>query len=381
MFDHEWGHGIDDNDAGGHPVQLERGLRATSRPSTACRPPASATASSRRSTTGCGPTADGTGFNTNEAQQGAAHCDTDCSGVRDADWAQAHPQHARHRRSASCARRACAGSGPCGRQVHCAAAPYPPGGLGPRGPRPPAAPFNFDSQTAFIIGNKLFYQGSGNIGAWHSCTCGGTLDGCGATNGYMQWLAADDDNGNLNDGTPHMTAIFAAFNRHGIACATPTAVNSGCSGGPSAAPTLTGAPATTRSRSTGAAVPGATRYWVFRSEGPRRLRLSARPSRRGDRPQLHRHPGGQRPAVLLQRRRRRARQRLLRPRQQLRDRARRRRSPTSLSPAPHYLHRPPGRHGDQHLHRPVDRGLRGPGHFSCTGLPPGGIRAASTRRW
>ncbi len=83
------------------------------------------------------------------------------------------------------------------------------------------APFNYDSQTAFIVGNKLFYQGSGNIGAWHSCTCGGTSDGCGATNGYMQWLAADDDNGNLNDGTPHMTAIYDAFNRHGIACATP----------------------------------------------------------------------------------------------------------------------------------------------------------------
>src|SRR5687768_17854989 len=35
---------------------------------------------------GCGNTADGTGFNQNEAQTGAAHCDLDCSGVRDADW-------------------------------------------------------------------------------------------------------------------------------------------------------------------------------------------------------------------------------------------------------------------------------------------------------
>ena len=68
----------------------------TSRPSTACRPPASATASSRPDD-GCGLTADGTGFNTNEAQTGAAHCDTDCSGVRDADWAEAQPEHAGHR--------------------------------------------------------------------------------------------------------------------------------------------------------------------------------------------------------------------------------------------------------------------------------------------
>ena len=46
----------------------------------------------------------------------------------------------------------------------------------------------------------------------------------------MNLLAADDDNGNLADGTPHMTAIHAAFNRHNIACATPAPVNSGCVG-------------------------------------------------------------------------------------------------------------------------------------------------------
>ena len=64
------------------------------------------------------------------------------------------------------------GSGPCGRQVHCAAAPSRQAAwdLVARDLR--GAPFNLDSQTAFIIGNKLFYQGSGNIGAWHACTCG-----------------------------------------------------------------------------------------------------------------------------------------------------------------------------------------------------------------
>ena len=58
-----------------------------------------------------------------------------------------------------------------------------------------------DSETAFLVGNRLFYQGSGNVGLWHACTCGVSSSGCGATNGYMQWLVADDDNGNLNDGT------------------------------------------------------------------------------------------------------------------------------------------------------------------------------------
>jgi hypothetical protein len=43
----------------------------------------------------------------------------------------------------------------------------------------------------------------------------------------MNWLAVDDDNGNILDGTPHMTALFSAFNRHGIAC-NAVAVSNGC---------------------------------------------------------------------------------------------------------------------------------------------------------
>jgi hypothetical protein len=45
--------------------------------------------------------------------------------------------------------------------------------------------------------------------------------GCGANSGYLSFLAADDDNGNLNDGTPHMSAIYKAFNDQEIACNTP----------------------------------------------------------------------------------------------------------------------------------------------------------------
>jgi hypothetical protein len=83
----------------------------------------------------------------------------------------------------------------------------------------------------------------------------------------MQWLTADDDNGNLADGTPHMTAIFDAFNRHGIACPTPTPVNSGCAGGPTAAPMLDATPGNFSVALSWTAVSGATRYWVFRTEG------------------------------------------------------------------------------------------------------------------
>ncbi|MES1245137.1 MAG: endopeptidase [Acidobacteriota bacterium] len=265
VFDHEWGHGLDDNDAAGVLSNSSEGyadIAAIYRLQSSCLGHGFFWTSNK----GCGNTADGTGFNQNEAQQGASHCDLDCSGVRDADWDR-HADHTPDTPLGFVCTSCLTGSGPCGRQVHCAAAPARQAAwdLVARDLR--GAPFNYDSQTAFVIGNRLFYQGSGNIGSWHSCTCGSSASGCGSTNGYMQWLTADDDNGNLNDGTPHMTAIFAAFNRHGIACATPTAVNSGCSAGPTGTSTLSATAGSNQAALSWTTVSGATRYWVFRSEG------------------------------------------------------------------------------------------------------------------
>jgi trimeric autotransporter adhesin len=265
VFDHEWGHGLDDNDAAGVLSNSSEGyadIAAIYRLQTSC------VGFGFRSTSnpGCGQTADLTGFNANEAQTGASHCDLDCSGVRDADWDR-HADHTPDTALGFVCTSCLTGSGPCGRQVHCAAAPARQAAWDLVARDLQAAPFSLDSQSAFIVGNKLFYQGSGNIGAWHSCSCGVSSDGCGATNGYMQWLAADDDDGNISNGTPHMTAIFAAFNRHGIACASPTPVNSGCGGGPSTAPALSVTAGNQQAALSWGAASGATRYWVFRSEG------------------------------------------------------------------------------------------------------------------
>src|SRR6185295_16853018 len=265
VFDHEWGHGLDDNDTAGalsNSSEAYADVAAIYRLQTSCV----GYGFFQTLDDGCGQTSDGTGFNTNEAQQGAAHCDLDCSGVRDADYLKHNPNTPDTPLGFVCT--SClTGSGPCGRQVHCAAAPARQAAWDFVARDLQSAPFSLDSQTAFINANRIFYQGSGNIGAWHSCTCGGTANGCGAANGYMQWLAADDDNGNINDGTPHMTALFNAFNRHGIACSTPTAVNSGCAAGPSAATTLSGTAGNFQSALSWSSVAGATRYWVFRSEG------------------------------------------------------------------------------------------------------------------
>jgi hypothetical protein len=266
VFDHEWGHGLDDNDANGqisNPGEGYADIASIYRLEASCV----GHGFFQTVNNGCGMTADGTGFNQDEAQVGPLHCDTDCSGVRDAEWNKHNPAGPDTALGFVC--NSCGGgSAPCGRQVHCAGTPVRQMAWDLVTRHLTAPPFNMNSETAFITGNRLFYLGSGNIGNWFACTCGGSSDGCGATSGYMQWLVADDDNGNINNGTPHMTAIFAAYNAHGIACATPAPQNSGCAGGPTGASSLTvTSPANSTAELSWTSVPGATGYWVYRSEG------------------------------------------------------------------------------------------------------------------
>ncbi len=50
------------------------------------------------------------------------------------------------------------------------------------------------------------------------CNPAATVNGCGASNWYTVFLAIDDDDGNLANGTPNACRIWQAFNDHGIAC-------------------------------------------------------------------------------------------------------------------------------------------------------------------
>ncbi len=264
VFDHEWGHGLDDNDANGiitSSGEAYADIAANYRLQTSCVGPGFSNGAAGT----CGSAPDGTGPNRNEAQVGAAHCDTNCSGVRDSDYLRHSPNTPDTALGFVCS--SCsASSGLCGRQTHCAGAPVRQAAWDLVARDLTAAPFTLDSQSAFLIGNRLFYLGSGTIGSWHSCTCGSTSTGCGATNGYMTWLAADDTDGNISNGTPHMTAIFNAYNRHGIACSTPARVNSGCTA-PATPTGLTVTPGSFRNTLTWTAVAGASRYWVLRTEG------------------------------------------------------------------------------------------------------------------
>jgi trimeric autotransporter adhesin len=90
VFDHEWGHGLDDNDAAGalsNSSEAYADIAAIYRLQTSCV----GYGFFQTLDDGCGQTADGTGFNVNEAQAGAAHCATNCSGVRDADFQKHSP--------------------------------------------------------------------------------------------------------------------------------------------------------------------------------------------------------------------------------------------------------------------------------------------------
>ncbi len=277
VFDHEWGHALDDHDAGGVLSSSSEGyadIVAAYRLRTPCighgfyGPGGSA----------CGLTNDGTGRNVDEdPRSGFEHCATDCSGVRDADF-EAHaepvPQTASNHICVRCPI-AVGLVGPCGRQVHCAAGPTRQAAWDLVTRDLARAPFTMDAETAFALGNRLLYQGSGNVGLWHACDCATRIsNGCNADSGYLQWLVADDDNGSLLDGTPHATALFDAFDRHAMACPVPLAQNAGCAGAPSSPPALVATPGDGVVDLTWAPVAGATRYWVLRTDGHEPCELS-----------------------------------------------------------------------------------------------------------
>jgi hypothetical protein len=199
---------------------------------------------------------------------------TDCSGVRDLDWAKhASNQPANFANwifggpGGGCPTTT-GGTGPCGLSTHCEGHLTAQAVWDLYARDLPAPPFSLDNNTSLELSTRLVYAGSQLVANWYQCfTATQSGDGCAGTNGYMQFLAVDDDNGDLLDGTPHMTAIHAAFNRHGVACNDIPPVNSGCT--PLPAPVVTGVPGDQATTLTWSAVPGATAYRVYRTEGVR----------------------------------------------------------------------------------------------------------------
>lgn len=250
VYDHEWGHGMDNNDAVpaiSNPGEGVADIYAALRLNTSCM---------------------GRNFLPGNCNGYGDPC-TQCSGVRDIDWANraSGMPHTITGIGGTVGIDALCGSGnatPCGGITHCEGAVYAEAVWDLFARDLPAA--GFDHVTAIELAARLSYTGGGNVGNWFTCTA--NFGGCNADGGYLNYLAADDDDGNLANGTPHMQTIFNAFNRHEIACNTPAVQNSGCAAGPGSAPSIVSVTGIDR----GAlvefnGVAGATRYDIFRTDG------------------------------------------------------------------------------------------------------------------
>jgi hypothetical protein len=253
VLDHEWGHGLDDNDA--MPTISSPGEGIADAYAALWLDDSCIARGFYLGDNLCG---------------GEIDPCTACNGVRDIDWAmrESGQPHDLPWIDAQCDPPFLGDVGPCGGDIYCESAVYSEAIWDLVHRDLQAAPFNMDLNTALEVGTRLVYLGAGAVGAWYQCVDGtGAGDGCNADGGYLNFLAIDDDNGTLADGTPHMQAIFNAFDRHGIACATPTVQNSGCAGAPTAAPTVTAAPIDRGAVLSWPAVAGAAKYQVFRSDG------------------------------------------------------------------------------------------------------------------
>jgi hypothetical protein len=245
VFDHEWGHGMDNNDTTGtvsNPGEGIADIYMALRLNSSC-----------------------VGRNAFVSGNCSGYGDAclSCTGFREMDFAQltSNTPMTITRMLSLCP--ASGSLGPCARETHCEGQIYGQVLWDLMKRDLPAAGFSTD--TALEIATRLAYLGSSPVTTVYQCVQGN--GGCPATAAYLNYLAADDDNGNITTGTPHFAAIRAAFDRHGIACSTPVAANTGCPNAPTAAPVVTTTAVDKGARLSWASVPNAVKYRVYRTEG------------------------------------------------------------------------------------------------------------------
>jgi hypothetical protein len=201
---HEFGHGLDASDGNG--PSLDNGTGETYGDWTAALTTHSSCI--------------GDGFLSSNCEGFGDAC-TSCTGVRDIDYAK-HASATPHTVANFTQARCPAGggyNGPCYQEGHCesqvcsealwdlAVRDLPnPGG-----------------ESAWTIMDRLWYLSRPTATAAFTCyraTSPWTSDGCGTGSLWKTMRAVDDDDGDLSNGTPNSAALYAAFNRHGIACPT-----------------------------------------------------------------------------------------------------------------------------------------------------------------
>ncbi len=150
-----------------------------------------------------------------------------CSGIRDADyWKHVNQTPwtaANHGTFWSCS----GGSyfGPCGLEDHCES------GIATqalwemvKGPRTPPEPngdlyelCGLDVPSGWQLMDRLFWTSHAALDDMYNCSPPSS-SGCTGDTLYNLFMAIDDDGDGVGNGTPHAAAIFAALNRHNIAC-------------------------------------------------------------------------------------------------------------------------------------------------------------------
>ncbi len=247
---HEWGHGYDQNDGGGvdQPGEGYADIVATFANRDSCM---------SRGWYNDGRTCGGYGDT----------CLT-CTGIRDVDWAKR--QNNTPITASGFVMNNCPGGGqgwsPCGQEPHCegmlvgeiifdlATRDLPAAGL--------------DQDSAWQLAERLFYEtrpGSGGVA--YSCLRG-NANSCGSFTWFQKMRVADDDDGDLTNGTPHAAAIFAAFGRHALACGSASdATHQSTSSCPTlTAPSLTVVEGVSDTELNWSAVSGADEYRVYRGD-------------------------------------------------------------------------------------------------------------------
>ena len=300
VFDHEWGHGLDffdDSPGVSIPGEAYADMTGILRLNGSCF---------------------GRGFFINNATGGNCPGNgdvcLDCSGVREVDWMK-RASKMPHDLSwvldqnptipGNCGAMLVPAtpfnSGPCSRSTHCEGtiigesfwdllkrdlpchgkgweAPFPDGSGPVGGGRCKtvggSADRTIDDNSALVLVTRLFYAAAGGVVMGYQCdqapNSGAPRNGgCNADSWYMNVLAADDDDGNIANGTPHMVAIENAFKRHGIACRVPAPLNLGCvaTPAPTTRPVVTATAGVRSATLTWTASAGAAEYWVLRTEG------------------------------------------------------------------------------------------------------------------
>ncbi|MDD5708859.1 MAG: hypothetical protein PHR35_23330, partial [Kiritimatiellae bacterium] len=238
---HEWGHGMDSNDGNGSSPDNGSGENYGD---------TTAFLQTHESCLGGGFLASNCG--------GYGNACTACTGVRDVDYAK----HSSGAPATLTFANACPASatykGPCGREGHCES--YVPSEANWDLAARDLITWGLDATTAWQLLDKFWYASAANRAGAFICTSNSSN---AVGNLFNQYRVVDDCDGNLANGTPHASAIWAAFSRHQIGDSGAVNTDNACGCASLAVPALTGTAGNNSNSLSWATVASASSYDVY----------------------------------------------------------------------------------------------------------------------